>query len=262
MDSPSKDETVFWRLPIAALFEQIGSNLSGLSSAEAAARLTRFGPNKVHAAGKGGVLLQYLSRFRNPLVIILLVASGILAFTGDFTGFSIISAIVLVSVTLDFVQEHRAGEAADRLRQSVAVRVHVLRNGESSEMALEELVPGDVVLLAAGDLIPGDGRILEANDFFLNEALLTGEPYPVEKGPAESSEETELLSARNAVLMGTSVISGSAKVLVCRTGPNTAFGEIADTLSAKPPRSSFEEGTHRFGLLIMRLTSSSSCLSS
>ena len=122
-----------------------------------------------------------MSRFRNPLVIILLVASAVLALTGDFTGFSIISTIVLISVTLDFVQEHRAGEAAERLRQSVAVRVQVLRNGEPSRVALEDLVPGDVVLLAAGDLIPCDGRILEANDFFLNQALLTGEPYPVEK---------------------------------------------------------------------------------
>ena len=249
-----EDKTAFWRLPIATLLEQIGSSPSGLSTAEAATRLARFGPNKVHGARKGGVLLQYLSRFRNPLVIVLLVASGVLAFTGDFTGFSIISVIVLISVTLDFVQEYRAGEAADRLRQSVAVRVHVLRNGESTEMALEEVVPGDVVLLAAGDLIPCDGRILEANDFFLNEALLTGEPYPVEKSPAESSEEKELLSARNAVLMGTSVISGSGRILACRTGSNTAFGEIADTLAAKPPRSAFEEGTHRFGLLIMRLT--------
>ena len=254
MTSTPEDKTAFWRLPIATLLEQIGSSPSGLSTAEAATRLARFGPNKVHGARKGGVLLQYLARFRNPLVIVLLVASGVLAFTGDFTGFSIISVIVLISVTLDFVQEYRAGEAADRLRQSVAVRVHVLRNGESTEMALEEVVPGDVVLLAAGDLIPCDGRILEANDFFLNEALLTGEPYPVEKSPTESSEEKELLSARNAVLMGTSVISGSGRILACRTGSNTAFGEIADTLAAKPPRSAFEEGTHSFGLLIMRLT--------
>jgi P-type Mg2+ transporter len=252
--STPEDKAAFWRVPISTLLEQICSSPVGLSAAEARLRLARFGPNKVHGARKGGVLLQYLARFRNPLVIVLLVASGVLAFTGDFTGFSIISAIVLISVTLDFVQEHRAGEAAETLRQSVAVRVRVVRDGNPIDLALEELVPGDMVLLAAGDLIPCDGRILEGNDFFLNEALLTGEPYPVEKSPAESSEEKELLSARNAVLMGTSVISGSAKVLVCRTGSNTAFGEIADTLAAKPPRSSFEEGTHRFGLLIMRLT--------
>jgi Mg2+-importing ATPase len=249
-----QEKNAFWQMPTPVLLEQVGSSPSGLTSAEAAARLARFGPNQVHATKKSAVLLQYLAKFRNPLVIILLVASCILALTGDLTGFVIISTIILVSVTLDFIQEHRAGEAAERLRQSVAVRVQVLRDGKPSDLALERLVPGDVVLLAAGDLIPGDGRILEAKDFFLNQALLTGEPYPVEKRPGELPDEKELLSAGNAVLMGTSVISGSAKVLVCRTGSNTAFGEIADSLVAKAPPTAFEQGTHRFGLLIMRLT--------
>ncbi len=254
MASTREGETPFWQLPIQALLQQIGSSPSGLTNLEAAARLARFGPNQVHATKKGAVLIQYLSRFRNPLVIILLAASSILALTGDHTGFLIISTIILVSVTLDFVQEHRAGEAAERLRQSVAVRVQALRDGQPCEIALEALVPGDVVLLAAGDLIPGDGRVLEAKDFFLNQALLTGEPYPVEKIPADLSQEKDLLSASNAVLMGTSVVSGSAKILVCRTGPRTAFGGIADTLVAKAPPTAFELGTHRFGLLIMRLT--------
>ena len=254
MVSTSKDQTAFWRLPTAALLEQIGSGLSGLTAAEAATRLARFGPNRVHAEKKVGVILQYLARFRNPLVIVLLVASIVMALTGDLVGSSIIAAIILMSVTLDFVQEHRAGEAAERLRQSVAVRVRVLRNNKPIEAPLEELVPGDVVLLAAGDLVPCDGRILEANDFFLNQALLTGESYPVEKRPGELPEEKDLLSAANAVLMGTSVISGSARILVCRTGSNTAFGEVADSLAAKPPPTAFEEGTQRFGLLIMRLT--------
>jgi Mg2+-importing ATPase len=254
MISASKDQSAFWRLPIAALLEQIGSGFSGLTAAEAATRLARFGPNRAHAEKKVGVLLQYLARFRNPLVIVLLVASIVLALTGDLAGFSIISTIILMSVTLDFVQEHRAGEAAERLRLSVAVRVRVLRNNEPIEAPLEDLVPGDVVLLAAGDLAPCDGRILEANDFFLNQALLTGESYPVEKRPDELSAEKNLLSAGNAVLMGTSVISGSARILVCRTGSNTAFGEVADSLAAKPPPTAFEEGTQRFGLLIMRLT--------
>ena len=252
--STPEDKTAFWRLPIATLFQQIGSSPAGLSPAEARSRLARFGPNKVHGARKGGVLLQYLSKFRSPLVIILLVASIILALTGDLTGFFIISTIILVSVTLDFIQEHRAGEAAERLRQSVAVRVQVMRDGQPSDLALEELVPGDVVLLAAGDLIPGDARILEAKDFFLNQALLTGEPYPVEKSPGELPEEKDLLSAANTVLMGTSVISGSAKILVCRTGSHTAFGGIADSLVTKAPPTAFEHGTHQFGLLIMRLT--------
>ena len=122
------------------------------------------------------------------------------------------------------------------------------------EIPLAELVPGDVALLDAGDLVPCDGRVLEAKDFFVNQALLTGEPYPVEKAPGEFPVETEVLAAGNTVLLGTSVISGTAKVLMCRTGQNTELGEIADTLLAKAPPTAFEQGTHHFGLLIMRMT--------
>ena len=157
-------------------------------------------------------------------------------------------------MTLDFVQEYRAGQAAERLRQSVAVRGQVLREGKALEIPLAEMVPGDVALLAAGDLVPCDGRVLEARDFFVNQALLTGEPFPVEKAPGELPEEPDILSAGNTVLLGTSVISGTAKVLMCRTGQNTELGEIADTLLAKAPATAFEQGTQRFGFLIMRMT--------
>ena len=109
----------------------------------------------------------------------------------------------MISVTLDFVQEYRAGQAAERLRQLVAVRGKVLRDGKALEIPLAELVPGDVALLTAGDLVPCDGRVLEAKDFFVNQALLTGEPYPVEKAPGELPRETEILSAGNTVLLGT-----------------------------------------------------------
>ncbi|HZX31989.1 MAG TPA: magnesium-translocating P-type ATPase [Rhodocyclaceae bacterium] len=244
----------FWRLSITALLERTAASPNGLSSGEAAARLAQFGPNVIHGERKRALALQFLAKFRNPLVIILLVASGLSVLTGDVTSFFIIGAIVLVSVTLDFVQEYRAGQAAERLRQSVAVRGRVLRDGKPTEIPLAELVPGDVALLAAGDLIPCDGRVLEAKDFFVNQALLTGEPYPVEKAPGESPTDTDILSAGNAVLLGTSVISGSARVLMCRTGQDTALGEIADTLLAKAPPTAFEQGTQHFGILIMHMT--------
>jgi Mg2+-importing ATPase len=208
----------------------------------------------LHTQRKNALLLQFLTKFRNQLVIILLVASVISAFIGDVTSFIIITIIVLKSVTLDFIQEFRAGQAVERLRQSVKVHVQALRDGKSQEIPLPSLVPGDIVLLSAGDMVPGDGRILDAKDFFVNQALLTGEPYPVEKAPAELPGESEILSACNTVLLGTSVVSGTAKVLICQTGANTVLGDIADSLIAKAPPTAFEQGTRRFGLLIMRLT--------
>ncbi len=250
----AKGAPPFWQLPVTALMEHLNSSPEGLSSAEAAARLIHFGPNLIHAERKRTLILQFLAKFRNPLVIILLTASALSAFTGDAASFLIITMIVFLSVTLDFVQEYRAGQAAERLRQSVAVRGLVVREGKPLEIPLAEMVPGDVALLAAGDLVPCDGRVLEARDFFVNQALLTGEPFPVEKSAGELPEEPDILTAGNTVFLGTSVISGTAKVLMCRTGQNTELGEIADTLLAKAPATAFEQGTQRFGFLIMRMT--------
>jgi len=228
---------------------------AGLSSAEAKTRLARCGPNLFRERQEKSLLLQYLSRFKNPLVIILLVASAVSAFTGELANFIIISCIVLLSVTLDFVQEYRANAAAEKLRQTVSLRAEVLRDGKQLDVAASEVVPGDVVVLSAGDLIPADGRVLEANDFCVKQALLTGEPYPVEKRPGVlAATASDLQEATNAVFMGTSVISGSARMLVVKTGTETAIGEIADSVSRPSEPTSFEIGTRRFGMLIMRLT--------
>jgi Mg2+-importing ATPase len=222
---------------------------------EARERQSRFGPNRLRERREKSLLLQYLARFKNPLVIILLVASAVSAFIGEFTNFLIISIIVLLSVTLDFIQEHRANEAARKLRQSVSVRTLVLRDGHPLEIHITEVVPGDVVLLSAGDLVPADGRVLESRDFFVKQALLTGEPYPVEKRAGVLPDTaTDLQEATNAVFMGTSVISGSARVLVVKTGAETALGEIAESVSRPAEPTSFELGARRFGMLILRLT--------
>ncbi|MFS0758086.1 magnesium-translocating P-type ATPase [Noviherbaspirillum sp. 1P10PC] len=255
MPAPAVEkDAAFWQEPLAALMTRLDASADGLGAAAAATRLARFGPNAVHGERRTGLALQFLAKFRNPLVIILLVASGLSAFTGDAVSFFIIAAIVFISVSLDFFQEYRAGQAADRLRQSVAVHARVLRDGRQAEVPIADLVPGDVVLLAAGDLIPCDGRLLEARDFFVDQAMLTGEPYPVEKTPGDVPAQTTILAAGNTVLLGTSVVSGTAKVLMCRTGGATALGEIADTLLAKAPPTAFEQGTRRFGILIMRMT--------
>src|SRR5450759_1960981 len=245
----------WWLEPPSGEAAERATEATGLSGAEAKARLARFGPNLFRERQEKSLLLQYLTRFKNPLVIILLVASAVSAFTGEVTNFLIISCIVLLSVTLDFVQEYRANAAAEKLRQSVSVRANVLRDGKPLEVAVTEVVPGDVVLLSAGDLIPADGRVLEARDLFVKQALLTGESYPVEKRPGVLPDTaTDLQEATNAVFMGTSVISGSARMLVVKAGADTAIGEIADSVSRPSEPTSFEIGTRRFGMLIMRLT--------
>ena len=234
----------------------------GLSSAQAALNLVRYGPNRLQPARQRAVLLQFLGHLRNPLVLVLLAASALSALTGDATGAVIIALIVLMSVALDFVQEYRAGQSAERLALKVALTATVLRDGAPRELAVTELVPGDVVLLSAGNLVPADARVLQADDFFVNQAQLTGEPYPVEKhatamappgAPPPAAPGWEL-DAEDAVFMGSSVVSGSARVLVGRSGGATALGQVAASLALQAPPTAFETGTRHFGMLIMRLT--------
>jgi len=247
----TSDDQAWWLKPQV----ESSPDATGLSGAEARLRLAKFGPNLFRDHQQRSLILQFLSRFKNPLVILLLVASAISAFTGEMTNFVIISVMVLLSVTLDFVQEHRAGKAAESLRHSVSVRARVIRDGKTIDVPVTEVVPGDLTVLSAGDMVPADGLVLEAQDLFVKQALLTGESYPVEKHPGVlAADATELQDATNAVFMGTTVISGSARMRVVKTGTGTAIGAIADSLTGQPPPTAFEIGTHRFGLLIMRLT--------
>jgi Mg2+-importing ATPase len=255
MKSDGGPERKFWQLPIAALQHELGSGRDGLSSAEAQARQIRYGPNTLEERRRLSLPLKFLSRFRNPLVIILLVAAGISALTGDLASFIIISTIVLMSAVLDTVQEYRAEEAAAHLKVSVALKEQVLRDGQEVTVLGKDLVPGDVVLLAAGDLIPADGRLLEARDFFVNEALLTGESYPAEKLARDQGVDSlEVAEATNAAFMGSSVMNGSARLMVCGIGLATQLGQISSSLRRAPPPSALDQGAHRFGMLIVRFT--------
>ncbi len=244
----------FWQSDLESLETELRADGSGLGEAEAARRLATWGPNVLRPAHRRAIALQFLSRFGNPLVILLLAAAAISAFVGDVVSFVIIAVMVALSVTLDFVQEYRAGRAAEGLQRSVALRAVALRDGRSVEIPADEIVPGDVVLLEPGNLVPADGRLLDARDFFVNQALLTGEPFPVEKRPLNlGGSAPDLSAASNAVFMGTSVVGGTATILVCRTGAKTSLGEISDTLALRPPATAFEIGIRNFGLLILRI---------
>jgi P-type Mg2+ transporter len=252
-DSPVQQK--FWQTPIAALDRQLGSSRDGLSTAEAATRRARYGPNILEPRQRLSLPLKFLSRFRNPLVLILLAAAVVSGMTGDLTACVIISAIVLTSATLDTVQEFRAEDAAEHLKTSVALKEQVLRDGREITLPGQALVPGDIVLLAAGDLVPADCRVYEARDFFVNQALLTGESYPSEKHALdEGIAGSDVADATNAAFMGSSVMSGSARVMVCATGLATQLGQISSALRRAPPHTALEQGTHRFGMLIVRLT--------
>ncbi len=245
----------FWNDLLVTGLADMGPSLTGLTSNEARDRIQRFGRNVLRTHARRALIVQFLARFGNPLVLVLLAASAISAFVGDTPSFLMIGAVILMSVTLDFFQEYQAGQAAERLRHSVAARATVRRDGHRSDVPITDVVPGDIVFLSAGDLVPADGRVAEAKDFFVNQSLLTGESYPVEKHAGDlPAPSDDIGKATNAVFMGTSVVSGTATVLICRTGSATALGAIAESLTRRAPLSAFELGTRQFGALIMRLT--------
>jgi Mg2+-importing ATPase len=218
-----------------------------LGSAEAARRLAQYGPNDPAPKKHRSQLVELLLQFTNPLVAILLLASVVSTFVGEVVNAAIIFVIVSLSVAVNFVQTFRSHQAADRLRRTVAPMATVLRDGVFADVLRASVVPGDVIRLSAGDLVPADARLLETKDLHVQESALTGESMPVEKECKAGDE-----SQATMVLLGTSVVSGTATALVLATGPKTAFGDIATRLSARAPETEFDRGIKQFGSLIMK----------
>jgi Mg2+-importing ATPase len=187
----------------------------------------------------------------NPLVIILLIAAVLSGFLGQLVDAVIIIAMVVVGISINFYQTYRSQLAIERLRARVAPTAAVLRDGQWQEIRRQDVVPGDVIRLAAGDLVPADARLLVSRDLYVQQAALTGESLPSEK-EAIDDETSSGPEAKNKVFLGTSVVSGTATAIVLATGVHTAFGDIAERLAVRPQETAFDQGLRHFGLLIMR----------
>ena len=246
-------DTPFHTAAEAEVMTALGTTERGLSSAESSARLERYGPNDVSQIRQRPLLVQYLSHFKNLLVIILILAALVSIFAGELTSAVIIIVIVVASVTLDFFQEYKAGNAAELLRQKIITKAAVWRDGELQELPITVLVPGDIISLSAGDIIPADARILSSRDLFVNQSALTGEPFPVEKAPGVAAPGTPLAEAENYLFLGTSVVSGTATAAVTTTGSSTEFGHVAKSLVSRPPETEFERGLRQFSYLMSKI---------
>ncbi|WP_096787498.1 magnesium-translocating P-type ATPase [Rhodobacter sp. CZR27] len=245
--------TPYWSMAEAELAAGLGSGPDGLTSPRARELLAGIGPNSVEEESRLGALRLFLRQFESPLVLILVVAAVISLALAQWVDAAIILAIVLGSSLLGFLQEHRASAAVAALKRRLALTCRVLRDGAVAEVPVATVVPGDLILLSAGDLIPADGRVIEAQDFLVNEASMTGESFPVEKRPGLVRPDAPVAARTNGVFLGSSVRSGTAKVLVVRTGRRTEFGAIAARLLARPPESDFAAGVRRFGYLLIRV---------
>jgi Mg2+-importing ATPase len=250
MSSDTPQAPSWWSQTRDDLVARLNTTGDGLSKAEARRRLRQFGPNALTAKKEASALTLFLGQFKSAIVLILLFATLLSAVLQDWTGALIILTIVVGSAVLSFLQEYNAHSAAEKLRSQVTVNATVVRDGQSQPVPAEEVVPGDIVLLSAGSLVPADGMVLQARDLFVNQALLTGETFPVEKQPGAVAAQAGLAERTNAVFMGTNVQSGSGQVLVIQTGTHTAFGQIAARLALRPPETEFERGIRRLGYLL------------
>lgn len=237
----------------AEVLTSLGTAVNGVSDEEACERLGKYGPNEVAREKKQSWVQRLWVASRNPLVVLLTVLAILSYATGDYRAGSVMMLMVVLGLSLRFVQETRADTAAAKLKAMINVTATVVRNGQPREIPLRELVPGDIVRLSAGDMIPGDVRLLSAKDLFVIQATLTGESLPVEKTDArDPRDKISPLEHTNICFLGTSVESGSATAVIVATGGQTYFGRIARTLAGQQVETAFDRGVKKFTWLMIR----------
>lgn len=254
MKSKETNPFAFWSIEKSNLLAQLKSSAQGLTRSEASARLAQKGYNSLTKINKPSRWLLFLNQFKSPVTLILIFAALLSVSLGDFINTAIILFIILISAFLGFWQEAGAQGAVEKLLSLIRIKSAVMRDGVSTEIPVEEMVTGDVIMLAAGDLVPADCRILHSTDLFVNEASLTGETFPVEKSEGLLPAETGIAKRSNSLFMGTYVVSGTATAIVARTGTDTEFGNIAQHVSQTATENEFERGTRKFGYLLMEVT--------
>ncbi|MGA2859592.1 MAG: magnesium-translocating P-type ATPase [Candidatus Sulfotelmatobacter sp.] len=235
------------------LLRGLRTSLNGLTEAEAEERARTAGPNEIAQERKQGWPIRVLKIIRNPLVILLSTLSAVSFLTGDARAGSVMVGMVALSVGLRFWQEARADSAAEKLKAMIHVTATVVRDSAAREIPLRDLVPGDIIKLAAGDMIPGDVRLLSSKDLFVSQGTLTGESLPVEKfHDPETKEESSPTELKNTCFMGTSVESGTATAAVVTTGVQTYLGSMAHSITGERALTSFDQGLNRFTWLMMK----------
>ena len=212
------------------VLQTLESGHSGLSQEEAQKGLVQFGRNELLKKKGVSPWMLFLEQFKSFLIILLLFAVALSAVLGEVVDAVLIGVIVFFAAGLGFIQEHRAEKAMEALKKMAAPTAAVLRDGQETEMAATELVPGDVILISTGDRIPADARLIEAVNLKTDEASLTGESVPIEKMNDPIAGEVNVGDRRNMVFMGTAAVYGRAKAVVTATGMSTEFGKIAGML--------------------------------
>jgi Mg2+-importing ATPase len=245
----------FWHLPSETVLKDLRSSASdGLGSSQAARSLARRKLNERIRPEWWQAFLLFVRQFSSPLVLLLAFAALMSSVMGNWSDSFILLTILLFTGMIGFWQEYRAGKAVEKLRNLMQVHCTVIRDGKPVKIVSNEVVPGDIIIFSAGDIVPADCLMLEATDLHVNESVLTGESFPVEKEPGQVAEDTPVNRRTNTLFEGTSIMSGTARAVAVCTGPESEIGQISQELSQGEPESAFQTGIRSFGYLLLRLT--------
>ncbi len=216
-----------WAEPADTVLNTLESGSDGLSSEEAARRLEEHGPNSLPSVERPTLIARLARQFNNLLILVLIAAAVITALLGHWVDTAVIMAVVIINAVIGFVQEGRAEAALEALRDMLAPKASVLRDGERLTIAADELVPGDVVVLEAGDKVPADLRLIDVSSMAVEEAILTGESVPVDKHTDPVDADADLGDRASMAFSGTLVAKGSASGVVVATGAQTEIGRVS-----------------------------------
>jgi P-type Mg2+ transporter len=245
------DMTAYWAAATSDVATSLGVDLRGLPSIDAARRLVQFGPNEIHTRTAMTRLRVLWRQVRSPLVLLLVFAACASVASGEWIDATIVGAILAASVGIGFVREYRAETAIAAMLERIRVTAQVVRDGIECTVPLREVVPGDLIVLAAGSIVSADAVLVEADELHVDDAVLTGESFPIVKQVGRTSETASLRERTNCVLFGTNIRSGSARAIAVRTGAQTELGTIAGHLASRRPETEFERGLRRFGQLLL-----------
>lgn len=236
------------------VFVQLESSAAGLNILKVNELLKRDGLNEIGGRKKMSAVKNFLLRLRSPLILTLFVIGTISLFLNDLRSAIVVYAMILLSVVIDFVQEHKSEKTVEKLKSQVVTKVEVIRDGKKVSLEAKHLVAGDVICLSVGSIVPADARIIESDDFFTNESSLTGEAFPVAKHRDTLSKlPADISDYDNIIFTGTDVVSGYATAVVLVTGERTVFGRIAAKLAEPSLETEFEKGVKNFGNLIIKV---------
>lgn len=256
MEKKSKDNDLkkLARLSEKKVMINYQTSPSGLSEQMASERLAEYGPNEVATQRPTPWFVLLIEAFKDPFVYVLALLMVVSALTNDFEASLVMGVMILLSVGIRFIQEYRSQKASLALKELIETTCGITRDGVTTEIPIDEVVPGDIVNLSTGDMIPADARFIWTKDLFVNQASLTGESMPVEKlvKVEEPTEEDTALDLANLAFMGTDVLSGQGRAIILKTGNDTFFGDIASNVSEKRGETSFDRGVKNVSKVLIR----------